>query len=188
MNYNKYKDARDAAWRILIDERIKELPVPIVKICRDLDISVKVNTALRNKVNSGQSMIINDKAFVFVAPDCPNHRLRFTVAHELGHIVLGHVGKYDLVNREPSPNDNPIEQEANVFASRILAPACVLWGLRVSSAKEISDLCDISLSAATSRFERYQLLLKRDRFLTSPLEQEVYDLFSDFIQAHQASD
>lgn len=38
-------------------------------------------------------------------------RKRFTVAHELGHIMLGHVGHYELINREILPNDNPIEQE-----------------------------------------------------------------------------
>ncbi len=53
-----------------------------------------------------------------------------SLAHELGHCLM-HNGN-GLYNHEPSETDNPIEQEANVFASRILAPACVLWGIGVT--------------------------------------------------------
>lgn len=42
-------------------------------------------------------------------------RLRFTLAHELGHIVLGHMGKGD---RE--------EREADCFASHLLCPRPIL--------------------------------------------------------------
>lgn len=108
-------------------------------------------------------------------------RSRFTIAHELGHILLGHVGKYELVKREPAPSDNPMEQEANVFASRLLAPACVLWGCKVQSAEDIARLCDISLTAAEYRWTRMQQLYRRDKFWISPLEREVYAGFKKFI-------
>lgn len=98
---------------------------------------------------------------------------------------MGHVGKYELVNREPSPNDNPIEQAANVFASRLLAPACVLWGCGVRSADEIAELCKISHIAAEYRFTRLTELYERNKFLTSPLERKVYQQFSEFIEQNQ---
>lgn len=82
--------------------------------------------------------------------------------------------RYDLVCREPAPGDNPIEQTANVFASRLLAPACVLWGCGVQSAEDIAQLCDISRAAAEFRWSRMQELYRRQRFLTSPLERLVY--------------
>jgi Zn-dependent peptidase ImmA (M78 family) len=107
------------------------------------------------------------------------------VAHELGHILLGHVGEYHLVNREPSPHDDPIEQEANGFAARLLAPACVLWGCGASSAEEIAALCDISMAAARYRWERMQILLERDKFLRSPLERKVYKRFSKYIKLYR---
>lgn len=177
------------AWKILLDEHINSLPVPIIQICRDLGIEVKFKSSLTDKINSGQCVIISGRPIIFVAPDCEQRRRRFTVAHELGHILLGHIGEYELINREPSPNDNPIEREANVFASRLLAPACVLWGCKVQSAEEISKMCNITQTAARFRFDRYKLLLKRDRFLSSPLEREVYKQFSDYINhlQHQAS-
>ena len=112
-------------------------------------------------------------------------RQRFTCAHELGHIILGHVGRYDLVCREPAPGDNPIEQAANVFASRLLAPACVLWGCGVQSAEDIAQLCDISRAAAEFRWSRMQELYRRQRFLTSPLERLVYAQFENYIKGHR---
>lgn len=72
-------------------------------------------------------------------------RVRFTVAHEIGHLVLGHVapGQRTMVNREPSPGDNPMETSANQFTARLLAPACVLWGLDIHTPEEIAELCHI---------------------------------------------
>lgn len=87
--------------------------------------------------------------------------------------------------REPDPGDNPIEQAANVFASRLLAPACVLWGCGVQSAEDIERLCDISRAAAEFRWTRMQELYRRQRFLTSPLERLVYAQFEDYIKGHR---
>ena len=87
--------------------------------------------------------------------------------------------------REPEPGDNPIEQAANVFASRLLAPACVLWGCGVQSAEDIERLCDISRAAADFRWSRMQELYRRQRFLSSPLERLVYDQFADYIKGHR---
>lgn len=42
-------------------------------------------------------------------------RKRFTIAHEIGHVVMHHKG-YDLKN----------EQEADTFASQLLMPHCIL--------------------------------------------------------------
>lgn len=185
MNYKDYKKSRDLAWQILIDEQITKLPVPIVQICRDLNIVVKYDNKLTVSQNSGNSTIIGDEAYIMIDPACSKQRKRFTIAHELGHILLGHVGKYELVNREPSQNDNPHEQAANVFASRLLAPACVLKGCNVQSAVDIAKLCDISLVSAEYRYKRYSEILRRDKFNTSVLERKVSAQFAIFIQDHQ---
>jgi len=38
VNYQDYKDARDASWRILIDCKVTELPVRISGLCRALGV------------------------------------------------------------------------------------------------------------------------------------------------------
>jgi Zn-dependent peptidase ImmA (M78 family) len=90
-----------------------------------------------------------------------------------------------LYNREPSPSDNPIEHEANVFASRLLAPACVLWGLGVTTPEQISEICGISLTAAEFRMERMDVLYKRNKFLISLLERRVYERFLPYISKNK---
>lgn len=183
MNYKKYQNARDAAWNILIQEQISELPINITGLCKQLGIRVKYYVPTDG--NDGKSTIINGTPYIMVRKDMPIPRKRFTVAHELGHILLGHVGEYELVNREPGPSDNPVEREANVFASRLLAPACVLWGCGVKTAEDIQNIAGISKQAAEYRMERMELLYQRDKFLTSPLERKVYHQFEDFINQYR---
>lgn len=186
MDYKNYQAARDAVWKLLIDTGVNSLPVPIISICKYIGAEVRYDPALSGSHNCGYTTIVRDKAFIVIDPKMSLQRKRFTLAHEVGHILLGHVGRYQLVARgEPDPKDNPVEQEANVFASRLLAPACVLWGCKIKNPGEIARLCGISLTAAEYRFERYQQLLVRNKFLTSELERQVYRLFTDFIQCHQ---
>lgn len=51
-----------------------------------------------------------DKPIIYINKDMPWCRLRFTLAHEFGHIVMGHVP------------GTTIEEEANKFASAFLMP------------------------------------------------------------------
>lgn len=183
MNYKDYQNSRDAAWRLLIDLKAGELPIRPGAMCRALGIAVKYYTP--EDGNDGMSFLNDGVPTILVSSVAPLQRQRFTAAHELGHIILGHVGRYALVNREPSTQDDPVEREANVFASRLLAPACVLWGCNARTAEEIATLCDISLQAARFRAERMAVLYRRDKFLTSPLEREVYRQFADYIAGHK---
>lgn len=162
MNYKDYKNTRDLVWEILIRERIRELPISTSKLCRDMGIPIYLREF--DDGNSGLSGIVNRNPVIFVNRNDSPERQRFTVAHELGHIMLGHVGKYKLVNREPSPSDNPIEHAANVFASRLLAPACVLWGCNIHTAEEIAVNCKISRQAAEYRAARMEILYERNAF------------------------
>lgn len=183
MDYRDYKISRDLAWQILLNERVTELPVKVSTLCKSMGISVLYYTP--QDENDGCSTIIDGRARIYVSDRCSVERQRFTAAHELGHILLGHVGQYQLVNREPSGSDNPIEHEANVFASRLLAPACVLWALNARTPEEIAALCQISYQAASFRAERMELLYHRNKFLTSPLERQVYEQFADFVRRKQ---
>lgn len=182
MDYRDYQNARDMTWRILLDMNVTRLPVMVGQLCRELGVIVKYEDG----DGDGRSVMVDGKPVIMLSSRCTAERQRFTCAHELGHVLLGHVGKYRLVNREPSPGDNPIEKAANVFASRLLAPACVLWGCGVRTPEEIAALCRISYQAARFRAERMELLYRRGKFLTSPMERVLYERFLPFILEYRS--
>ena len=196
MEYTSYQKSRNLSWEVLINEGICTLPVKTGELCRSLGIKVVAHEGEIGGYGDGQSTFLNGSPVIAVNVCTSLEQQRFTVAHEIGHILLGHVGEYQLVNREPSPTDNPIEQAANVFASRLLAPACVLWALNIHSAEEIAELCKISKTAATFRAERMKVLYAREKqflkergkscFLLSPLEKQVFEQFKEFIGERRA--
>lgn len=199
-----YKNSRDAAWQILINNKVSSLPVSVEKICRNEKIKLFTYGEGENiikKLNLSDNTVSND-AFgigrvIFYDDTKPKTRQRFSIAHEIGHIVLhlhNQIGP-TVLNREISCDDNPLESEANIFASRILAPLCVLHYLNVSSAEEISEICNISLIAAQIRYQRLCEIRNRDLemkkikgygcFLLSPLECAVYNNFKAYISENK---
>ena len=174
MIYGKYRYARNSAWRCLIDYNVTSLPVKVLNIARRTGVRVIKNSIANELAENEKGHSYNkDNELIIIYDDTdPKTVMRFTIAHELGHIFLGH----DLQNPTLS-----MENEANVFASRLLSPACVIWALDLHTPEEISKLCDISDKAAKIRAERMNILYERDKFLTSPLEKQVYENFKEFI-------
>lgn len=191
MNYTEYNASREAVWEILIREGICELPIMVIQLCKKMGIIVKYDPNI-SQTADGYSQIIKGIPHIFLDPLAIPARKKFTAAHELGHILLNHA---NTMQRGYNLRGTSLEQEANVFASRLLAPACVLWGCGVQTKHDIVHLCQISESAAQLRMERMKILYQRDKFLTSPLEQQVYKQFYPYIQnqlksrpLHRASD
>lgn len=209
MNYQKYQEARDAAWRLLIKHNVKSLPVDVLNICEKEGIIVRSFSFARERGiieamglesatvgNDGLAFSLRGKPVILYDDEKTVQRQRFTIAHELGHIINGDVGRKPTCrNREPSDDDSSIETCANIVAARILSPACVLWALQVSSPQEIARLCDISMPAAHWRFQRLQLLYQREQgwlarygrscFLQSPLERAVFKNFRKYIRKNK---
>lgn len=189
-SYGIYKKARDASWQILIDFKIGSLPVDIVQIASEAGISIVKDSEVHELYDNeaGASIKDGEKWYIVYDDSMVRGRIRFTIAHELGHIFLGHPLKEGHNSRTTFDTDKPaIETEADIFASRLLSPACVLWGLQVRSVNEIISLCDVSRRAAEIRMERMEELYKRGRFLTSPLEKKVYNQFKPFIDEKRFS-
>ncbi|MDY3984264.1 ImmA/IrrE family metallo-endopeptidase [Dysosmobacter sp.] len=200
MSYKDYQTARNAAWQILIDCHVDRLPMDIRAICRHLgcklysyDTGWKLIAAFRlqeqTEKTDGFTVLYRDVPYIFYSSSVPESRQRFTIAHEIGHIVLRHVGegKYTIMNREPAPGDSADETQANQFAVRILAPACVLNALGAVDAGQISALCGISRQAAEFRAERMKQLRTRGKFLSHPLEREVMRQFEPFVRSRLGS-
>lgn len=183
MDYGKYKNARNAAWQCILDYDIRTLPVTVTNIIRKSnDINLVKNSDVNILQNDASGVtIVNNNSFIIVYRDTDSsQRCRFTIAHELGHILLGHM-LVDQIAYRTFAVQNDTESAANVFARDLLAPACVLHELQILTAAEISMLCNISLEAATYRANRMQELEKRNAFYKHPLEKKVLRQFKFYI-------
>lgn len=199
-----YKKSRDLSWKVLKHNNVSSLPVDILKICKNEKIKVISYAQGMDLIRSLglASHTVGNDAFcicnvIFYDDTTTSGRQRFSIAHELGHILLHskHSREASVYNREPTAHDNPIEHEANVFASRLLAPLAVLHYLNVNSAKEIAELCEISMIAAEIRYERLCKIRKRNSdfinagksgtFEMSRLEQKVIKNFKSFIEENK---
>lgn len=197
MDYQTYTQARDLSWRVLLETKTNALPVKISSICKYYGVTLRsyaagaplietLNLTQQCQISDGFSIRRGGYFFAFYNGTQPPGRVRFTIAHELGHIVLGHLGhdQHTIYNREPSPDDLPEEQAANVFASRLLAPACVLHALGAVTPEQIANVCDISLTAARYRAGRMGILDARGKYGTSPLERQVMAQFQAYINQY----
>ena len=187
MIYGVYKNARDAAWQCILDYGINALPVKVSDITRRAGIIILKNSIVQ-ELSDGQSgftICQNGKCYVVYQDAEPPYRCRFTIAHELGHILLGHVLVDTPKYRTFSENDEN-ENAANVFARDLLAPACVLHELNITSAEDISRVCNISMHAAEIRSERLRLLKDRNAWYMHPLERQVYKQFEPFIKKYRS--
>ncbi len=107
---------------------------------------------------------------------------RVVVAHELGHILLGHNLITPAYYSTFRPKGNE-EREAESFALRLLAPSCVLGALDLHTADEIASACQIPIEQASQRAERMKHLYDCEISFSSPLERAVHNNFTNFIKS-----
>ena len=182
--YGFYKNIRDASWQALLDFGCDRLPIDLSDICGQLGVVLLDNTTAQELRPTESGVAVRQDGVWYIVFDDTDTRgkQRFTVAHELGHILLGHALKSGYYTRKINIVKPEDETAADMFAARLLAPACVLWGIGATTAEQIAAVCDISITAARIRAERLDLLCKRDKFLTSPIEREVYQKFEEYIK------
>lgn len=186
-NYVYYKQARDKAWETLIKCKVTSLPVNLATIAKLNTIAILKysESADQNLTGDGFSFKSNGRCIIYYNDLKPTHRIRFTIAHELGHCLLGHLlfGKTYHRNSEINTNNIDIrEMQANVFARDTLMPATVLHSLRINSADDISKICNVSIQSAEIRYKRLLELEKRGMFNKHPLERQIHNNFEIYIK------
>ncbi len=175
LNYGLYQHIRNASWKCLIDCHVTELPLKPVQIAAQYQLQcVYDNIEQAGKVTSDGIILLNKNQSA--------QRQRFTVMHELGHYLLGHVGSNPRF-RDSSRTEE--EQAADRFAVGCLMPACVLWALGIHTAEDIAKLCNVSMQAAQIRAARMEVLYKRNMFLSHPLERQVFRQLQEFINSQK---
>lgn len=86
-------------------------------------------------------------------------RIRWTIAHELGHISAGHF--VELANQGifeiPTDGYQFMEEEADYFAASLLAPLPAIKAAHIENPDEIRKLFGLSSIASNYRFSEYRL-------------------------------
>lgn len=107
---------------------------------------------------------------IFYNNEMLDMRVRFTVSHELGHARLKHKIHTAIT-----------EAEAHLYASQILAPDVILWKIRSMgnriTPEAIAAFCGLSMSAATQKFEDYQICQK----LHTQYDEQLIQLFDRYL-------
>ncbi|HJV46598.1 MAG TPA: ImmA/IrrE family metallo-endopeptidase [Bacillota bacterium] len=109
-------------------------------------------------------------------------RVRWTIAHELGHFMLKHNERTDKTIFARSSllgwEYDVYEKEANCFARTLLAPPNVLIALGKINPGIIADICGLSTNAASNV---YRFILKGSKNGIRYSQNWVTDLFSKYI-------
>ena len=181
-----YFAVRNNAWEFLIKNDIQKYPLNLQ------EIADKNNWLIWNYKYYCKIKNINEVSLIKKYPDgftsedkkgnfliCYNEnnnkqRNRFTICHEIGHIVLRHLYKNDK-----------LEKEANMFSARILMPMLLIKELNINSPEELAKLCDVSIESATYRLKRFNEVKGRERFYTNPYEIQLLEQLKDFLKTKE---
>ena len=152
--------------------RIRSFPIDCAFILKTYGFTLYTYQDLRqtNPELYAAARKYSDDAFkfrmsIFYNADCVNGRVRFSLMHELGHHILGHEGR-----------SSEEEEEADCFASRILAPRILIHHLlEKKDAASIHDHFGLFYSASNNALLDYKRWLCVD---LDSAERELYALFA----------
>lgn len=83
-------------------------------------------------------------------------RVRWTMAHELGHIVCGHFGELSDIQRSSDIDNQEMEEEADFFAASLLAPLQALSIIGVNGVEDIRKGFGLSQLASERRWSEFK--------------------------------
>ena len=195
----RYREIRDIAGQVLLERCPPRFPIPPARIissykkCRLVRFSVFSSKMLYFDFMSTQDFFgTRDACTLYDADEdrylvCYNdtgmmfHQSRghWSFAHELGHIVLGHIAETSrMVNGLTITTNELYEKEADYFAAMLLAYPAVVRACSINEPQELAALARISLSAAQNRLNS----MRNSAMMLSETDRLVLSKFSSFIE------
>lgn len=151
---------------------IKQFPINCFSVLKSLEIPLYPYSSL-SEIKQKSCHLISDDAFIFSNGIYYNdsvkldRRLRFSLMHELGHLILKHKDFQDQEN----------EHEANFFASHFLAPRMLIHYTGCKNANDVAKRFLLSLEASDYAFQDYRRWHRLVIYRMSLIDQEFYDFF-----------
>ena len=199
----RYSYVRQRAYRLLCELEIDRLPIDPWAIAKALEnIHVLKWTELRDNCHQADPLSIdkegadaktqhirgrNDYLVVYDDRVKSFGRIRWTIAHEIGHIVLGHLVSFDATalcrGSLTETEYKVLEREADCFAVNLLAPMTIMNRIpSVKTAYDYMKVCQLSEEASKNCLEELRLL-KSGKRIPFPIKEEemLYRLFFHFL-------
>ena len=152
----RYEEIKRSVVELFVANKPDTVPIDCFKICNLLGIVLvkysEVNEKKRKackefskdgfcleKEINGQSLLC-----IYYDDTMYERRIRFTIMHEIGHIILDHSEHSDLA-----------ESEANFFAKYALAPPPLIHKYKLEDYYELAEVFQLSLECAMNAMRSY---------------------------------
>jgi len=139
---------KEIADRIRHEIGIARGPIPnLIKLLEDNGVIVIRTDFGTDKIDGLTTITASNRKVMFINELMPNDRIRFSVAHELGHLIM-HIA------RSPRSEDT-VEDEADSFASQFLMPESEikpsLYNLNLQNLAQLKRRWRVSMRALIRR-------------------------------------
>ena len=149
---------RHRASQLISQLKIADPPVDVDGV--GAACGLQVEYVSRGEGFDGQ--LLRERLIIEVQANVHPHRQRFTIAHEIGHYILGHNPVScifdDRATRDPRRTN---ERQAQIFASELLMPEAILrkyWLELKRDYKAMADKFNVSEQAMFLRLDEAGLL------------------------------
>lgn len=162
----------------LYDEyNISELGFDLVEFCKKAEIVLVPYSSYENK--TAELIRIDEDGFNFINPlsnsceiyynDCiePKQRLKFTIPHEIGHIMLGH-------NQTIHNETEEQKRQADFFANEFYCPSILLLKFGILTVPKLISTFGITASYANVLLDK---LVKKTYYDYSESEKRLLNNF-----------
>ncbi len=193
----RFKEARKKGYEFLIELGIKKFPVDPFEIiegnsenwsllsyseCKEITGEKDPLNLKRDKAEAKTMTKRGSNKYLIVYDDSyQRERIRWTLAHEIGHIILGHLVHYEeTALSRGGLNEKQyrvLELEAHWFAEALLSPIHILDNFDIKNVQQIAFLCDISKDASTKSLKHINNNYSNDAIVERKLLRNFYDFF-----------
>lgn len=169
MNTKQPQDPRKLAQKLLKAHNVRSAPIPVDKIAKAIGVQLKFSPL--DEELSGMVFIKDGTPIIGVNSLHHPNRQRFTIAHELGHLVMHrdilsnevHVDKqFRILMRDAAAaaGTDTIEIEANKFAAELLLPGFLIDQILTMNSFDIDDQEPLAKLAKKFRVSKQTLEYK----------------------------
>ncbi|MBQ5562683.1 MAG: ImmA/IrrE family metallo-endopeptidase [Clostridia bacterium] len=157
----RYEEIKKIVVSLFTELNLYDVPIDCFKICERLgirvvkysDVNEEKRKACKEFSKDGFCMEIEENGqsvfYIFYDDSMYDRRIRFTIMHEIGHIVLDHTEHSDLA-----------ESEANFFAKYALAPPPLVHKYKPEDYCELAEIFQLSQEFAMNAMKFYHRWLR----------------------------